>query len=115
MKIVNRAKVLLDRIGRAKGLSFGFIDYRDRDWLVAAVKDFSIEDFDYKRKEESIIERDLELGEDTDVDYVGLTWCKRHGKEALYTHALQACIDYIFPYVEKEKNRCRIAEDSNYN
>lgn len=66
-------------------------------------------------EEESIIERYLELGEYIDVDCVGLTWCKRHGKEALYTHALQACIDYIFPYVEKEKNRCRIAEDSNYN
>ena len=39
-------------------------------------------------EEESIIERDLELGEDTDVDCVGLTWCKRHGKEALYTHTL---------------------------
>lgn len=53
MKIVNRAKVLLDKIGRAKGLSFRLRDYRDRDWLIAAVKDFSIEDFDYKREEDS--------------------------------------------------------------
>lgn len=91
---------ILDSIDASKRYAFAVVLLRDgrcADMLF---------DETGQSEEEIIVERDLELREDTVVGCVGWTWCKQHGKEALHAHALQAGIDYIDSYIEKERHRC---------
>ena len=72
MKTNSEAKILFDRIGKARGLSFELKDYRDGVWfVVVAVKDFSIEDFDCKREEDFRKRR-----EEYEFDFEGASWPK---------------------------------------
>ena len=91
---------ILDSIVVRKNYTFAIVVIRDRRctgvWLSSTSQS----------EEETIIERDLDPGEDTAVGCVGFAWCKMHGKETLHAYALQACIDYIDSYVEKERHRC---------